>query len=194
MSTPAPQAGWTARDGGRGRRRASGRHQSGGRAGGAGSAGSGVIRDRDRGRPADSGQELPGGDPGDAGQGGAAGGGGPSGPSRPGPGPEGGSLLRSSSVMAVGTLASRGTGFLRTLMLVFDAAHPRSTSLLPRTHVAVVEHDDLVASLADALARVPSPAPSAVTFVTGPSRSADIEQILTLGVHGPAQVHVVLPV
>ena len=118
MSTPAPQAGWTARDGGRGRRRASGRHQSGGRGGGAGSAGGGVIRDRDRG-PADSGQELPGGDPGDAGQGGAAGGGGPSGPSRPGPGPEGGSLLRSSSVMAVGTLASRGTGFLRTLMLVF---------------------------------------------------------------------------
>ncbi|HEY6319696.1 MAG TPA: lactate utilization protein [Acidimicrobiia bacterium] len=80
-----------------------------------------------------------------------------------------------------------------TLMLVFDAAHPRSTSLLPRTHLAVVEHDDLVDSLGDALARVPSPAPSAVTFVTGPSRSADIEQILTLGVHGPAQVHVVLP-
>jgi len=81
-----------------------------------------------------------------------------------------------------------------TLMLVFDAAHPRSTSLLPRTHVAIVEHGDLVDSLADALARVPAPAPSAVTFVTGPSRSADIEQILTLGVHGPAQVHVVLPV
>jgi L-lactate utilization protein LutC len=81
-----------------------------------------------------------------------------------------------------------------TLMLACDAAHPRSTSLLPRTHVAVVDQPDLVASLGDALRRAPSPLPSALTFVTGPSRSADIEQILTLGVHGPAHVHVVLPV
>jgi L-lactate dehydrogenase complex protein LldG len=80
-----------------------------------------------------------------------------------------------------------------SLMLVFDRVHPRSTSLLPRAHVAVVRPADLVASLGDALARIPSPAPSAVTFVTGPSRSADIEQILTLGVHGPARVDVVLP-
>ena len=80
-----------------------------------------------------------------------------------------------------------------TLMLVFDTAHPRSTSLLPRVHLAVVHDGDLVPSLGEALARVPSPPPSALTFVTGPSRSADIEQILTLGVHGPAQVHVVLP-
>ncbi len=79
-----------------------------------------------------------------------------------------------------------------TLMLVFDAAHPRSTSLLPRTHVAVVDEADLVASIGEALGHSPSPLPSAITFVTGPSRSADIEQILTLGVHGPAHVHVVL--
>jgi L-lactate dehydrogenase complex protein LldG len=80
-----------------------------------------------------------------------------------------------------------------SLMLVFDRAHPRSTSLLPRTHVAVVQPADLVPSIADALARIPSPPPSAVTFVTGPSRSADIEQLLTLGVHGPARVDVALP-
>jgi L-lactate utilization protein LutC len=79
-----------------------------------------------------------------------------------------------------------------TLLLVFDAAHPRSTSLLPRIHLAIVSPGDLVPTLSDALARIPNPAPSAVTCVTGPSRSADIEQILTLGVHGPAQVHVVL--
>ncbi len=79
-----------------------------------------------------------------------------------------------------------------TLLLAFDRAHPRSTSLLPRTHLAIVEPGDLVLSLGDALARIPSPAPSAVTCVTGPSRSADIEQILTLGVHGPEQVHVVV--
>jgi L-lactate utilization protein LutC len=79
-----------------------------------------------------------------------------------------------------------------TLLLVFDAAHPRSTSLLPRIHLAIVGPADLVPTLSDALAHIPNPAPSAVTCVTGPSRSADIEQILTLGVHGPAQVHVVL--
>ena len=88
------------------------------------------------------------------------------------------------------TAAIADTG---TLLLAFDAAHPRSTSLLPRAHLAVVERADLVGSLAEALARIASPAPSAVTLITGPSRSADIEQILTLGVHGPAQVHAVLP-
>ena len=125
MSTPAPQAGWTAPDGGRGRRRASGRHHGGDHARGTGSAGSGVIADRDRG-PAGPGPELPGGGQGGTGQGGAGHGGGApggrapgGGPARPDRGPESGSLLRSSSVMAVGTLASRGTGFLRTLMLVF---------------------------------------------------------------------------
>jgi L-lactate dehydrogenase complex protein LldG len=97
-------------------------------------------------------------------------------------------------VAAVGitrcTAAIADTG---TLLLVFDAMRPRSTSLVPRVHVAVVHEDDLVASLPDAFARMPSPPPSGMTFVTGPSRSADIEQLLTLGVHGPAEVHVILP-
>jgi putative peptidoglycan lipid II flippase len=134
MSTPAPQAGWTAPDGGRGRRRAAGRRQGGSHAAGTGhraaGTGSGVIADPDR-SSAEPGQELPGGGHGHAGQGGGApGGGAPGGggsggrtpgghAGRPAPGPESGSLLRSSTVMAVGTLASRGTGFLRTLMLVY---------------------------------------------------------------------------
>jgi L-lactate dehydrogenase complex protein LldG len=88
------------------------------------------------------------------------------------------------------TAAIADTG---TMLLVFDRQHPRSTSLLPRIHLAVLHPGDFVPRLADALARFPSPPPSAVTFVTGPSRSADIEQILTLGVHGPAQVHAALP-
>jgi len=88
------------------------------------------------------------------------------------------------------TAAIADTG---TLMLTADRAHPRATSLLPRSHLAVVRPANLVSSLDEALRRIPDPAPSAVTLVTGPSRSADIEQILTLGVHGPAHVHVVLP-
>lgn len=79
-----------------------------------------------------------------------------------------------------------------SLFLVAGPGRPRSTSLVPRIHLAVVHEDDLVPSLPDALARVSEPG-SAMTCITGPSRSGDIEQILTLGVHGPSQVHVVLP-
>jgi putative peptidoglycan lipid II flippase len=124
MNTPAPQAGWSAPDGGRGHRRAPGRHQGAAHAGSRGVAGSGVIQDGDL---------SPGGPagplPGDPGRHATPGGPGQPPPDAPGtgraapdgsaPGPEGGSLLRSSSMMAVGTLASRGTGFLRTLMLVY---------------------------------------------------------------------------
>ena len=122
MSTPAPQAGWSAPEGGRGHRRASGRHHGGGRPGSAG----GVIQGGGAG-PADPGQASfsalgervpPGGGPGEQVPPGGPGGGGTA-PGGPPQGPEGSSLLRSSSVMAVGTLASRGTGFLRTVMLVY---------------------------------------------------------------------------
>ncbi|MDX6334888.1 MAG: hypothetical protein QOG05_2228 [Streptosporangiaceae bacterium] len=111
MSTPAPQAGWTAPEGGRGHRRAPGRHQG---AAHAGSPGGGVIQGSDPGYPA----EAPPGGPGQPAPPGGPGTG--TAPGRPAPGPEGGSsLLRSSSLMAVGTLASRGTGFLRTVILVY---------------------------------------------------------------------------
>ena len=124
MNTPAPQAGWSAPDGGRGHRRAPGRHHGAAHAGSRGVAGSGVIQDGEGG-PGGPAGPLPGG----PGRPATPGGPGQPPPDVPGtgraapdgsaPGPEGGSLLRSSSMMAVGTLASRGTGFLRTLMLVF---------------------------------------------------------------------------
>ena len=79
-----------------------------------------------------------------------------------------------------------------TLLLFFGPGRPRATSLVPRIHLAVVHPGDLVPSLPDGLARVPSPPPSCMVCITGPSRSGDIEQILTLGVHGPAQVHAVM--
>ena len=114
MSTPASQAGWTAPDGGRGQRRAPGRHHGAGRAG----RGGGVIQDGDRG-PAGPG-EGPVSDPGQPAPPAGPGGGPLPPPREPEPGPPGGSsLLRSSSVMAMGTLASRGTGFLRTVMIVY---------------------------------------------------------------------------
>ncbi len=82
-----------------------------------------------------------------------------------------------------------------TLMLCSGRATPASASLLPETHVAVVPVRRLVAHMEDAwdLARAELGAlPRAVNFVSGPSRTADIEQTIVLGAHGPARVHVVL--
>jgi L-lactate dehydrogenase complex protein LldG len=81
-----------------------------------------------------------------------------------------------------------------TLALVSSADHPRTASLLPPVHVAVVRDEQLVPSLRAAFRRLGSaiPAASAVNLVTGPSRTADVELQLTLGVHGPGEVVVVL--
>jgi L-lactate dehydrogenase complex protein LldG len=70
---------------------------------------------------------------------------------------------------------------------------PRATSLLPPAHVCVLRVADIVPTLADAIARVTSkPLPSAITWIGGPSRTGDLEMILTLGVHGPRTVDVIL--
>ena len=69
----------------------------------------------------------------------------------------------------------------------------RRNGLVDPVHVIEARADQLVPDLAAALERVgPELATaSAVTFVTGPSRTADIEQTLIRGVHGPKDVHVV---
>jgi L-lactate dehydrogenase complex protein LldG len=70
---------------------------------------------------------------------------------------------------------------------------PRATSLVPPAHICLLRTDDVVPTLADALARVATAEmPSALTWIGGPSRTGDLEMILTLGVHGPRTVEVVL--
>ena len=67
--------------------------------------------------------------------------------------------------------------------------------LLPDTHVCVVRADQVVSGMEEAFARVRSehPAmPRAVNFVSGPSRTGDIEQTIVLGAHGPFRVHILL--
>jgi L-lactate dehydrogenase complex protein LldG len=86
-----------------------------------------------------------------------------------------------------------------TLVLVSGRGRPRSTSLLPATHVAVFGREKLVESLEqagvmlEALHADPARSMSGavITFITGPSRTADIELTLTRGVHGPKEVHAV---
>lgn len=73
-----------------------------------------------------------------------------------------------------------------------DLAGGRTTSLLPRVHLCVVDRADLVAGTAEVLRAPPRPLPAHRVIVTGPSRTGDIEQILTLGAHGPVALHVLL--
>jgi L-lactate dehydrogenase complex protein LldG len=86
-----------------------------------------------------------------------------------------------------------------TLVLAGGAGRARLASLLAPVHVAIVRESQIVVGLGEALARLRSLYGegmlidrSNVTFITGPSRTADIELTLTLGVHGPREVHVVL--
>jgi len=71
---------------------------------------------------------------------------------------------------------------------------PRAASLLPPLHVALVRPDDFFFGMGDFFeARTDQiAAASNCTFVTGPSRTADIELSLTIGVHGPARVIVIV--
>ncbi|MGH9116650.1 MAG: LutC/YkgG family protein [Acidimicrobiales bacterium] len=69
----------------------------------------------------------------------------------------------------------------------------RTASLLPTAHLCVIREEQLVATTRDAIRWVADEGESSnVVFVTGPSRSADIEQLLVTGVHGPTTVDVVL--
>jgi L-lactate dehydrogenase complex protein LldG len=70
---------------------------------------------------------------------------------------------------------------------------PRATSLLPPVHVCVVRESDVLAGLAEGIARLAAaPLPSAVSWIGGPSRTGDLEMVQTLGVHGPVAVEVVV--
>ncbi len=82
-----------------------------------------------------------------------------------------------------------------TLMLCSGADTPASVSLLPETHIAIVPVERIVQVMEDAwdLARAElGQLPRAVNFISGPSRTADIEQTIVLGAHGPFRVHLVL--
>lgn len=75
----------------------------------------------------------------------------------------------------------------RTGSIVVDAARAggRTASLLPPMHVALVRTEVLVGEPGDLWRSLASPMPSNLVQITGPSRSADIELVITLGVHGP---------
>jgi L-lactate utilization protein LutB len=76
-------------------------------------------------------------------------------------------------------------------VLVTDGkGSPLKASLLPEVHIAILRSTDIYPSLPDAMPLVKNS--SAAVFITGPSRTADIEMTLTIGVHGPKEIHVIV--
>jgi L-lactate dehydrogenase complex protein LldG len=77
--------------------------------------------------------------------------------------------------------------------LVTDAApvERRLASALPVIHVAVVPTDAILPDMASAFARIHPSRSGYISLITGPSRTADIERVLTIGVHGPSRLVIV---
>ena len=71
---------------------------------------------------------------------------------------------------------------------VLEADGALYASLLPEIHIAVLKSRDILPSLPDAMDFVKEK--KSAVFITGPSRTADIEMTLTIGVHGPREIHV----
>ncbi|MDD2704987.1 MAG: LUD domain-containing protein [Acidocella sp.] len=92
------------------------------------------------------------------------------------------------------TYAFAGIAETGTLMLPSGPQTPTVNNLLPDNAIVVIEAARIVASYEDAfdLLRQTGAMPRNVMLVTGPSRSADIEQTLELGAHGPRRLHVLI--
>lgn len=93
---------------------------------------------------------------------------------------------------AFGGVAETGT-----LVMVSGPENPSTLNFLPDNHIVVVAADDISGDYETVFARVrdaygKGDMPRTVNFITGPSRSADIEQTLLLGAHGPRRLHIVV--
>jgi len=81
-----------------------------------------------------------------------------------------------------------------TLMLISGAETPTTLNFLPDTHIVLVYADQVVATYEDGWDRLRTDGgmPRAINFITGPSRTGDIEQRIELGAHGPRRLHIIL--
>ena len=94
-------------------------------------------------------------------------------------------------------MAAYGIAATGTLVEEAEDDALRLVSALPRTYIGLVEARELLPELKDAASRLRSrfeacPENCVVSFISGPSRTGDIEMILTLGVHGPEIAHAII--
>jgi hypothetical protein len=103
------------------------------------------------------------------------------------------SVLSPDPSIRVGiTGALAGIADTGSLVLVGGAGNPLTASLLPDIHIAILRTSDLIPTLSDVISRPEIRSASSAVIITGPSRTADIEMTLTIGVHGPKELHVFL--
>jgi L-lactate dehydrogenase complex protein LldG len=90
-------------------------------------------------------------------------------------------------------IAEADLAIAETGTLVQDATglNQRLATMLPYINILVVRSSSLVPTFADALDSFTTEIPGYLTFITGPSRTADIENVLAIGVHGPEHLWVV---
>jgi L-lactate dehydrogenase complex protein LldG len=79
-----------------------------------------------------------------------------------------------------------------TLVLESGAERHRLTSLIPPVHICILEADNIRHSMGEILEIVHGELSRTVTFITGASRTSDIELTLAIGVHGPRELHVIV--
>lgn len=93
-------------------------------------------------------------------------------------------------------LADHAAAYTGTIVVASSADKGRSVSLLPNVLIAVIPAERMYTRLGEAMSRVASiPAerfPAGVHFISGPSRSSDIENDLTIGVHGPGAAYALI--
>ena len=92
-------------------------------------------------------------------------------------------------------ISTAQAGIAETGTLVLDSAceRHRLVSLVPPVHIAIINASSIVETLSDALTLLQKKEISpAITFITGPSRTADIELTLAIGVHGPQELYVIV--
>ena len=80
-------------------------------------------------------------------------------------------------------------------MLTAGPGSPTTHNFVPDDHVVVLEAASIVTHFEDGWAKLrerPEGMPRATNIISGPSRTADVEQTIQLGAHGPRRVHVIL--
>jgi L-lactate dehydrogenase complex protein LldG len=90
------------------------------------------------------------------------------------------------------TGAQWGIAETGTLVLESNQERHRLASLVPPVHIALLEAVNLRQTLGEVLALIGQDLSRVVTFITGPSRTSDIELTLAIGVHGPAELYVIV--
>ncbi len=79
-----------------------------------------------------------------------------------------------------------------SLVWTSRAGKPVQAGLLPPHHIAIVDRNRIFATLDELFVQLGPETPTNITFETGPSRTADIELTLTIGVHGPERLTILV--